>query len=195
MSDPFSQVYDDDTRIRNRMGVARARMQLQLLADDLKRQLTDKIAAERNAKSALAARINALQNSDAELYEYIRDLERINASIWCSNCESVKNVPGLHEQKPAPAPKRIADDKVKELSGQLDLLARHAADLHKEFTQRVENTLAVMVELSQKIEELRPQLHGSAAPQPTIARTYTSLGATSVDYKSVSVDDALGPLD
>lgn len=81
----------DELQIRQRMNDARARMDAQNRAADLKSHLCDevrKIKVKRN----LVDVVKAFEETDPELYNYIRQLEMINTNIWCTKCDIQKNI-------------------------------------------------------------------------------------------------------
>lgn len=86
LEDPSMQeIYE-----RRRLG--REQLIAQERALDLQRKLCEEIAAKRASVVGLEDRIKQLEDSDPELYRYIRILERINTSIWCPKCKIIKNI-------------------------------------------------------------------------------------------------------
>ena len=111
MSQPFNEkavanMIDDNVRVAERMYAARARMQEQVRAADIQSALIDAFRAERRRTPGLDAAIVALTESNPVLAKYIARLEKVSATIWCSRCDTVKNVPGYNEQR-SPSPPAV----------------------------------------------------------------------------------------
>ncbi len=85
---------DDNERIRDRMESRRAIMQAQVRSDEIKSKLCDKIQEEKKKVPGLKEKISSLEDSDPELFKYIRKLEFIQDGIWCPRCNVQKSIGG-----------------------------------------------------------------------------------------------------
>ncbi len=168
-AEQIGEMVNDQDRIYARMNAARARMELQVKADEIKGALINKIMAEKAAEDGLNAKVAALETSDPQLWAYIRKLEYINQQVWCPKCEDIKNVPGFHERKmdgqcPTCAGgsktsaevelAKLKDDYAK-LEKNFQLLSQHMTGLNEEFQNKISQTLAVAVELQEEINAMR----------------------------------------
>lgn len=88
----ISNLLAESDQFRSHMNSRRIIMEQQVQADEIKSQLCDKLRAEKNKYVGLKDRINALEDIDPKLFEYIRKLEFVQNGIWCSTCNKMKNI-------------------------------------------------------------------------------------------------------
>ncbi|QKE50183.1 hypothetical protein F-VV10_0063 [Faustovirus] len=87
-------VNSDQERVEAIIEDRRAWLKEQNTADDVRRELYDKIVAQRRLNAPLDADVEALRDCNPRLYDYIGRLERINASIYCPKCHKVGDYSG-----------------------------------------------------------------------------------------------------
>ena len=76
--DAFEELYADEQRIRDRIESRRVNVQKHIAADEIKAKLCDKIQEEKRSVPGLAQRIAQLEESDNEMFQFIR--KSINSS-------------------------------------------------------------------------------------------------------------------
>lgn len=123
----------DDDNIYDHKESLRARMNLQVQASDVKSTLIDKLRAEYSVDPNLHTEMAALETTSPRIYQYIKKLELVNVSIWCTNCETIKYVPGVYSPP-------YDKSSYANLEKQLALLAAHV----KELQVSVQNSEAVL---------------------------------------------------
>ncbi|AIB51768.1 hypothetical protein E24_00065 [Faustovirus] len=79
----------DQERVEAIIEDRRAWLKEQNTADDVRRDLYDKIVSNRRLNAPLDADVMLLRDTNTRLYDYITRLERINASIYCPKCHKV----------------------------------------------------------------------------------------------------------
>ena len=84
----------DADRIRDRIESRRAIANAQMRVDEIKSKLCDKIQEEKKKVPGLKEKISALEESEPEIYKYIRKLEIIQDGIWCPRCNIQKSIGG-----------------------------------------------------------------------------------------------------
>lgn len=90
--DAIDGMHDDAERIRDRMESRRKIMEQQIASDSIKSKLCDKIQSIKREVPNLTQKIAAFEDSDPELFKYIRTLEFINKGIWCPKCDVMKSI-------------------------------------------------------------------------------------------------------
>jgi len=85
----------DQTRIQNRINVARVKMETQVAADGIKADLCNYIRETQDPH--IVKLVASMESANPLLYAYIRRLELINNSIYCTKCDNIKYVPGFNE--------------------------------------------------------------------------------------------------
>lgn len=190
----LSEMVDDQDRIYERMNAARAKANLQSRADEIKGELINKIMEEKAAEDGLKAKVAALEESDPQLWAYIRKLEYINKQIWCPKCEVVKFVPGFNEPATEPTHNQCptcaagehreqSKSEVEletlrkdyaELEKSFNLLAEYMTGLNDEFQDKIAKTLEVALELQNEINSMRERAQGlglnvGKEPEKTVA--------------------------
>lgn len=159
--------YSEQEKIIRRKKEARAQMELQVRAADIRSALVDQLAAEKRANAELAQQIEALKDTNAALYKYIKRLELIDKDIWCSNCESIKNVPGYHVQRASADKIKVATSaEIKSLESKLAAIKFELNDMCEEFNIKIKEMLKSTMEIEQKLAE-----YGASpkAPEPGAA--------------------------
>ncbi|QJX71326.1 hypothetical protein F-LCD7_0077 [Faustovirus] len=84
----------DQERVEAIIEDRRAWLKEQNTADDIRRELYDKIVNQRKLNGPLNSDVEALRDTNTRLYDYIGRLERINASIYCPKCHKVGDYSG-----------------------------------------------------------------------------------------------------
>lgn len=88
----FSDMDRERENIQQRIESRRVIMQEQLRADELKAQICKQIQVEKDKVFGLKEKIALLEQTDPELFKYIRKLEFIQDGIWCPRCNIPKVV-------------------------------------------------------------------------------------------------------
>lgn len=91
-------MFDEQERLRDHITTRRELAQMQMQSDEIRYELCDKVASAKKDIPGLQLRIDALKLTDPELHKWITDLETINKGVWCINCNSIKQVDGIHTQ-------------------------------------------------------------------------------------------------
>ncbi len=101
----------DQTRIHDEMQRRRSLMERQLAADNIKSALCDQLRKDKLSVPGLQDRVANLEYSDPQLFAYIRRLEFVQDGIWCTKCDTIKNIgvprptqqPAVHNSTQQPA--------------------------------------------------------------------------------------------
>lgn len=140
---------DDIERVMDRKNAARLQMQRQAASDDIKSALCDKLRAEKMSVVGLDRKVKDLEDSDPDLFKYIRKLEFVQDGIWCSTCNRVKNIGGRPTVAPTvtintSAEINILADRQKELRARIDSLAdttRAKLDKLLEYSRQIDDDI------------------------------------------------------
>jgi hypothetical protein len=104
----MSSMQSDMDRVRDRMDERRVLMEAQAKTTAIQSKLCDKIRADKMSRPGLADRVAAFEDSDRELFNYIRKLEWIQYGIWCPNCDAPKRMGGRAEAEAEAEASRVA---------------------------------------------------------------------------------------
>jgi hypothetical protein len=106
------QTTSDQDRVEAIIEDRRAWLKEQNTADDVRRELYDKIVANRRLNGPLNTDVEALRDTNQRLFDYIGRLERINASIYCPKCHKVGDYSGATQLTQTPTLVSTCDDNV-----------------------------------------------------------------------------------
>lgn len=88
----------EQDRMLDLIGVRRAKLAAQNHADTVQSKICEKIQS--NKGDTLETRIRQLEDTDEELYRYIRMVENVRYGIWCNKCDKMKTIGNRVEEKP-----------------------------------------------------------------------------------------------
>lgn len=100
----------DQERVEAIIEDRRAWLKEQNTADDVRRELYDKIVANRKLNDPLNTDVEGLRDTNMRLYDYIGRLERINASIYCPKCHKVGDYSGATAMTTSPMTTTTPED-------------------------------------------------------------------------------------
>ncbi|QYB17422.1 hypothetical protein PV-S19_0058 [Pacmanvirus S19] len=162
--DSFDELYQDEQRIRDRIESRRAVMEKQVAADEIKARLCDKIQDEKRKIPGLAQRISQLEETDNELFQFIRKLEYINQGIWCPKCNMQKcigNKPSVKTEHPVQTT-NFVDERLKEqdeIKSEIIKIGEYLAKLHSEYLDKMRESSSIISELESKLNDLRAKMN------------------------------------
>ncbi|SIP85773.1 Hypothetical protein PACV_56 [Pacmanvirus A23] len=162
--DSFDELYQDEQRIRDRIESRRAMMEKQVAADEIKAKLCDKIQAEKRKIPGLAQRISQLEETDNELFQFIRKLEYVNQGIWCPKCNVQKCVGGkqsVKTEQPVQST-NFVDERLKEqdeIKSEIAKVGEYLTKLHNEYLDKMKESSMVITELETKMNDLRAKMN------------------------------------
>lgn len=179
----IDSLFDDNDRLRDRMNARRELMNQQVRSDAIKSKLCDKIQTEKRAVPGLDKKIRLLEDTDPELFRYIRKLEFIQDGIWCNKC----NVPKKIGSKPAQGIEPIEDaiarrheeaERFAKME-KMELLSSEFKTLEKD----IKNAAGLLLELvgkhQQQTKEMDETLHAIENKLVNIHQQYDSMTGVS----------------
>lgn len=206
----------DDTRIRDRMESRRAVMEMQIQSDAIKSQLCDSIQEKKRSVKGLSDKVRALEDSDPDLFNYIRTLEYIQYGVWCPKCNIPKQIGGRpnvpadivpisdDSQTSTQNPTQISNDQVQDLrreyrtiEANLQSVMEAATTLHNEYVQKS----VQLTQLAQLISKLQNDLIALAKridvepsgslPAPTTSTPTTPATSTTTAHTASTTPTAM----
>lgn len=152
----------DMTSIYTRMDDRRELAAKQMAAQEIQFDLSNDIKNFRN-KLGLDDVINAFQNTDPELYKYIRRLELINTNIWCNQCQNAKT---YHDSN-------VSVDQPKTVQNDITELARISTSLNKLSKRQKKQEKRIMI-----LEGATNKSKSSLATSSFVSRTKKTLSSS-----------------
>jgi len=158
----------DQTRIQNRINVARVKMETQVAADGIKADLCNYIRETQDPH--IVKLVASMESANPLLYAYIRRLELINNSIYCTKCDNIKYVPGFNEAANSTqleTVKKMRDncaDDVKKITLRAKEVYNEFQESRKEIDAYMKNLLSDLATCRDGIQALLPPSVSSPEP-------------------------------
>lgn len=168
----------DQERIKDRINIARVKMESQVAADSIRGELCNWIRETTDPETAAAVR--GIAATHPQVYKYIRRLEIINNGVYCLKCDNIKHVPGFHEQSPSPQSvetiKKLHENSVRKIESLL-IMVRQAYEQFQENKQEIneymKNLVSDIAAFKDTVDNLAPNdssvSSGSLAPNISLA--------------------------